>query len=454
MLQSVFRGNIPSEDILFCGGLFLNPIVRMWIKKMVRSPFFNDNGHFFSAMGSVILNGKNKNKAIFLKNDKDKKTNLQILETKYSKPADFTTKKEYFSNDLEIRIHSDLPRDPRVSIGIDIGSTSTKLVVIDAESRDVLIDIYGRTNGNPIEATGKLFNELKTIVGSRNLTVVSTATTGSGRKLVGKIIGADAIINEITAHFKGAVFFTPSIETIFEIGGQDSKYIRGQNGNVVDCNMNFVCAAGTGSFIEEQAQRLGFDVREIGDLVLGLKMPHTSDRCTVFMEQDINKLLRVGYGREEVLAGIIRSICKNYLNRVVGSRPITGDKIFFQGATARNKGLTAVFESLLHKEIIVSPYCHVMGAFGAAILSLDRAVPGKLPFRGLGVFDKQIELEYTKCKKCANVCTITTAAFDNGIKESWGFMCGKETFDEEKKAESADHFRKISSLNYTKNKDN
>ena len=277
------------------------------------------------------------------------------------------------------------------------------------------------------------------------LTVVSSATTGSGRKLIGKITGADAIINEITAHFKGASFFTPSIETIFEIGGQDSKYIRGQNGHVVDCNMNFVCAAGTGSFIEEQAQRLGFDVRDIGDLVMGLKMPHTSDRCTVFMEQDINKLLRLGYAREEVLAGIIRSICKNYLNRVVGSRPVTGEKIFFQGATARNKGLTAVFESLLQREIVVSPYCHVMGAFGAAVISLERA-GDKCSFRGLDVFDRQIELEYTKCKKCGNFCTITSAVLNNGVRESWGFMCGKETFDEAKRGKSEDHFKNISLL--------
>ena len=449
MLQSVFRGDVPDDDILFCGGLFLNPIVRLCLKETVKSPFFYENGHFLSAIGSVILNGKNKkagNSSFFTDEKQIKKNNLKILELKYSKSADFSTKHEYFSNELEVRIHDEPKNNSRVSLGIDIGSTSTKLVVLDAGTRDVLIDIYGRTKGNPIDATKKLFGELKQITGNRNIKIISAATTGSGRKLVGKIIGADLIINEITAHFKGASFFTPFIETIFEIGGQDSKYIRGHNGNVVDCNMNFVCAAGTGSFIEEQAQRLGFDVRDIGDLVLGLKTPHTSDRCTVFMEQDINKLLSQGFSREDVLAGVISSIAKNYLSRVVGLRPVTGEKIFFQGATARNKGLVAAFESLLNKEIVVSPFCHVMGSLGAAILSLERTSLSESRFRGLDVLNQHIELEYTKCGKCANLCKITTAKFFNGTQESWGFMCGKETFNEEKKGRSIDHFKELSSL--------
>ncbi|MBN2402069.1 MAG: hypothetical protein JXN64_06695 [Spirochaetes bacterium] len=440
MLQSVFKGSIPSEDILFCGGLFLNPLVRMWIKETVKNPVFSDNGHFFSAIGSVILNGNSCKRPVVFRNEKDKKVELKKLEIKYSKPVNFTAKKEYCSNNLEIRIQSELSDNLPVSIGIDIGSTSTKLVVVDAEKRDVLIDIYGRTNGNPIEATGKLFTELNAIAGSKKLHIVSTGTTGSGRKLVGKVIGADSIINEITAHFKGAVFFTPSIETIFEIGGQDSKYIRAQNGNVVDCNMNFVCAAGTGSFIEEQVQRLGFDIREIGDLVLGLRTPHTSDRCTVFMEQDINKLLREGFSREEVLAGVINSIAKNYLNRVVGTRPVTGEKIFFQGATARNKGIVAALESLLQREIVVSPFCHVMGALGAALISLDRT-DGRPKFRGMDIFDQKIELKYSKCDKCANLCTITEVRLGSGIREYWGFMCGKETIEEKKRTSSRDHFK-------------
>ncbi len=447
MLQSVFKGNVPTENILFSGGLFLNPLIRMWIEDTVKSPAFHPQGHFLSAIGSIKLNGKHKTKrpTNLGINKKEKNDKLNILKSIYPKNLDFSAKEQYVSNDLEIRIHKDKKNNQHIAIGIDIGSTSTKLVVLDSETLEVMIDIYGKTNGNPVNATKKLFSQLKNILNNKNYIITSTGTTGSGRKLIGKIIGADIIINEITAHFKGATFFDKTIETIFEIGGQDSKYIRGQSGNVVDCNMNFVCAAGTGSFIEEQANRLGFDIKDIGDLVMGLQSPHTSDRCTVFMEQDINKLIKEGFTREEVLAGVIRSICKNYLNRVVGSRPVTGEKVFFQGATARNKGLVAAFENILGKEIIVSPYCHVIGAFGAALLSVNR-LKNNSSFRGLDIFETEIELEYNKCDQCANMCKISTARFSNGASESWGFMCGKETLDEKRKNNSTDHFQKIHSL--------
>ncbi len=444
MLQSVFKGDIPKSDIMFCGGLFLNPVVMMWVKKTVKRPLFHEHGHYFSAIGSLVLNGKYKNKKISLyENSKavlmQGRKLLKTLEPLTGSGTNFSAYKEYESNGNEVRLHRPLKKNFKAGIGIDIGSTSTKLVLIDADSKDVLIDIYRRTEGNPVDAGKMLFSELKEITKNNIISIAGAGTTGSGRKLVGKIIKADIIINEITAHFKGAVFFDKSVETIFEIGGQDSKYIRGRNGNVVDCNMNFVCAAGTGSFIEEQVGRLGFDIKEIGEIVLGLKTPHASDRCTVFMEQDINKLLREGFSREEVLAGVISSIAKNYLNRVVGTRPVTGKKIFFQGATARNKGIVAAFESILQKEVVVSPHCHVMGAFGAALIALDRA-GGESQFRGLDVFDQKIELEYSKCDKCANMCMITEAKSGSGNSECWGFMCGKETIDESKRITSSDHF--------------
>jgi predicted CoA-substrate-specific enzyme activase len=207
----------------------------------------------------------------------------------------------------------------KISPGNYIGSSSTKLAAVDADTREVVVDIYTRPR---VTAAGlpTPFWQPCAVLKESQAVISACGTTGSGRRLVGRVVGADCIVNEITAHFSGAHEFDPEIETIFEIGGQDAKYIRGRHGAVIDCNMNFVCAAGTGSFIEEQAARLGFDVREVGSLVLDLTAPHTSDRCTVFMEQDINKLLRDGYSRREVLAGVVRSIVKNYMNRVVGSR--------------------------------------------------------------------------------------------------------------------------------------
>ncbi len=455
MLQTAFKGDIPNGDTLFCGGLFLNSIVRIWVKELVRNAFFLDCGHFLPAIGAAISSGNSrpvkavKPHVVKGKNINDRQITPAEAEAGLLDAGSFRVRDEYISGGNEIRVYRDVADCGNIAIGIDIGSTSTKLVAIDADSKDVIVDIYRKTGGNPVEAVKFLFDELKKIISGRSYNIVSTGTTGSGRKLIGNLIGADLIINEITAHFKGATFFDKSIETIFEIGGQDSKYIRGYNGSVVDCNMNYVCAAGTGSFIEEQANRLGFDVREIGGIVNGISSPHTSDRCTVFMEQDINKLLRDGFSREEALAGVVRSICKNYLNRVVGSRPVTGSRISFQGATARNAGLVSAFKTILNREIAVSPLCHVMGAFGAALLSVNQS---SSRFKGLDVFNREISLRYEHCSMCSNSCKITIAGFDGENEESWGFMCGKESFSEKKPAQPADHFKKVRSLIRTEGK--
>lgn len=451
MLQTVFKGSVPEGEVLFCGGLFLNDVVRYWLKKMVPRAQFRDEGHFLASMGAVLLDGNGRPiHGVAEKTDRPGMGSVsrgKPLTVRKSKETDFECAREYRSRGNEVRIHREFYDGAKAALGIDIGSTSTKSVIIDYETGEVFADIYRKTAGNPIAAAGALFDEMREIFCGKNVDIVSSGTTGSGRRLIGEIIGADVIVNEITAHFKGAGFFQPDIETIIEIGGQDSKYIRGRDGMVVDCNMNFVCAAGTGSFIEEQSHRLGFDVREVGDIVYGLTSPHASDRCTVFMEQDINKLLRDGYTREEALAAVIHSIAKNYINRVVGSRPVTGERVSFMGATARNRGLVAAFENLLDREIVVSPYCHVMGAFGAALLSSRRETGVHTgQFAGLDVFNGEIRLEYEVCGKCTNYCRITKAFFGDGRAESWGFLCGKENIEENRRGKSKNYFNAMKRL--------
>jgi len=263
MLQTVLNDNMTRGKVLFCGGIFLNPIVRTWLKKKVHNAFFLDNGHFLTSIGSIISHEKgltsgNGRRFAGIKPAVSRDNGFQRLSITKSQKTDFSALREFEENGNEVRIHCDPETISRASIGVDIGSTSTKLVVMDAENMEVLIDIYRKTEGKPLEATKMLFHQLAGVFGAKNIEIAGMGTTGSGRKLVGRIIGADKIVNEITAHFKGATHFDNSIETIFEIGGQDAKYTRGINGKVVDCNMNFVCAAGTGSFIEEQASRLGF----------------------------------------------------------------------------------------------------------------------------------------------------------------------------------------------------
>jgi predicted CoA-substrate-specific enzyme activase len=315
-------------------------------------------------------------------------------------------------------------------LGVDIGSTSTKLALLDEQAR-LVVDVYRKTAGDPIGAAKSLLRALRELAerkGAR-FELRGVGTTGSGRKIVGEVIGADAIINEISAHVAGAVHVDPTVETIFEIGGQDSKYMHVVDGHIRDANMNYACAAGTGSFVEEQANKLGYAVSKVGPAVMGVKPPRASDRCTVFMEQDVSRLIQAGHTPEQALSAVMVSVCKNYLNKVVGNRPRSSRKIFFQGATARNPGLVAAFERLLGVEVVVSPYCHVMGAYGVALLVRDamRARGTPSAFRGLDLEHRKVTLRKEKCDLCQNDCTITFAEIE-GVAQapSWGYLCGRD----------------------------
>ncbi|HDT11239.1 MAG TPA: hypothetical protein ENN58_00725, partial [bacterium] len=331
--------------------------------------------------------------------------------------------------------HNDIKNIKEVIMGMDIGSTSTKIAVLSTEGTP-LLDIYRKTGGDPVSAAKKVFKALFSTINPVKTKIIAFGTTGSGRKLVGEVFGADSIVNEITAHGKGATSFFPDVETIFEIGGQDAKYISVKNGFVNDVNMNYVCAAGTGSFVEEQARKLDIPVQNAGLVTEGIEPPVTSDRCTVFMEQDIRALLKQGYTKEEVLASVLYSVTKNYLNRVVGNRKINGKKIFFQGATARNKGLVAAFENLLGVEVVVSPFCHVMGCIGAALIAHDEVVSPPLVKEEIGrgfssfIGPDSVNLEINSrteiCKLCNNFCRINFISANGGKETSWGYMCGRE----------------------------
>ncbi len=344
----------------------------------------------------------------------------------------FETQESYEDADLnEVRVTRwDEGAPVRAYLGIDIGSTSTKLILVD-EAGGVVADIYRKTGGDPIGATKLLFRSLRAL-GERKgsaLEILGVGTTGSGRKIVGHVIGADAIINEISAHVAGAAHVDPTIDTIFEIGGQDAKYMHLVDGHIRDANMNYVCAAGTGSFVEEQALKLGYKVSEAGPAVMGLQPPRATDRCTVFMEQDLGLLIRSGCTPQEAFAAVMVSVVKNYLNKVVGNRYRSRDKIFFQGATARNPALVAAFERLLGVEIVVSPYCHVMGSYGVALLTrrvMQEQGRTASAFRGLDLDQREIALSKETCELCHNHCAITLATIDGEPGPSWGYMCGRE----------------------------
>jgi predicted CoA-substrate-specific enzyme activase len=310
------------------------------------------------------------------------------------------------------------------ALGIDIGSTSTKLLVCRPNG-ELLWGMYTRTQGRPIEAVQRLFATLQHVSDAREIEYHwrGVATTGSGRILIGKLIGADRMVNEITAHARAAVHLHPQVDTLIEIGGQDSKFCRIRDGQVVQSVMNYVCAAGTGSFIEGQAQKLGVPLTEVGALAMGQQGPLIAERCTVFMERDLNRLLAQGWDKAQLMAAVLSSICANYLHNVAGPGQI-GRHIVFQGATARNRALVAAFEAMTGKPIHVSPVCHLAGAFGAALLALE-AVEQESTFRGLGFAREKVIREQHQCDDCRNHCRITVVRVGEGIY-SWGYQCGRE----------------------------
>jgi predicted CoA-substrate-specific enzyme activase len=262
-------------------------------------------------------------------------------------------------------------------LGVDIGSVSTNVVLIDEDGR-MMKEIYVRTQGRPIEVVAESLREVDREWGERAI-VRGVGTTGSGRELIGQLIGADTINDEITAHKTGAMFIGERMlggripDTIFEIGGQDSKFISLQDGVVVDFTMNEACAAGTGSFLEERAEELDVAIKdEFARLALSSEAPiRLGERCTVFMERDVNSYLQRGASKTDLVAGLAYSVVYNYINRVVRGRKI-GDCIFFQGGTAYNDAVAAAFAGVLGKEIIVPPYNGVLGAIGAALLARDK----------------------------------------------------------------------------------
>lgn len=350
------------------------------------------------------------------------------LELRLSDYPDFATHAHWI-NEEQTEIAIVVPRSGvvRVALGIDIGSTSTKAVILD-ESNEVVGWVYRKTAGDPIRAVQRLFRAFREMEerGGFKIEVRGVGTTGSGRKMIKEVIGADLAMNEITAHATAAIFLDPAVDTIIELGGQDAKFTQLQNGMVYNSVMNYVCAAGTGSFIEEQALKLGIPLTEYASRAMGQRAPLTSDRCTVYMERDLDLLLAKGWAKDQVAAAVLYSVRDNYLNKVVGGLHI-GDHVYFQGATARNKALVAAFEAELHRPIRVSPFCHVTGALGMCLLVRER-IPEEARskhFKGFAFADTPIHVDYETCELCHNLCTLSLIHAGNETV-AWGLKCGRD----------------------------
>jgi predicted CoA-substrate-specific enzyme activase len=322
----------------------------------------------------------------------------------------------------------------KVYVGIDVGAVSTNIAVLDERKKLVAMK-YLMTEGDPIESARQGLKEIGQEI--RDLVEVqAVVTTGSGRYFVGDFVGADLVINEITAQAKATLNMDENVDTIFEIGGQDSKYIRLQNGAVVDFEMNKVCAAGTGSFLQEQADRLDINIEEeFSKLAISSKAPvDLGTRCTVFMESDLIHHQQVGSPKVDLLAGLSYSIANNYIEKVVGNKRI-GERIYFQGGVAGNKSVVAAFESVLGKKITVPQNHNVTGAIGAALIAMERRHgEGKSSFVGFDLTDREYDVKSFECQHCPNHCDIKKISIGGEFKSFYGGICDRYELKAERSA--------------------
>jgi len=440
--DTLVKGVALRGPLLAVGGVSKNPKVMQYLAELIGAPlvippFSALTGAIGCALmarsrapdlarrqqfsSETLLNHQNQTKHYF----------FAPLSPCLSQVPDFGAHPRYLLHNVEVdQYQVPAPKGAvAVYLGIDIGSTSTKAVVMAAGATcQILFGLYTRTLGQPIKATQSLLRVLRAIEEEHGVhfDVCGVGTTGSGRNFIQKVLNADQAIDEITTHARAAYALNPLVDTIIEIGGQDAKFTVMEKGRVTFSAMNYVCAAGTGSFIEEQAKRLNVALDDYAQLAMGIPAPLTSDRCTVFMERDLNHYLSLGYRKEELLAAALHSVTDNYLSKVARLNKI-GSVVCFQGATAKNAALVAAFEQKLRKAIFVSPYCHLTGALGVCLLLQDKEVR-QTRFRGIDFYRETPVVSEEVCDRCNNHCKLNRITLaDESI--AWGFLCGREDAD-------------------------
>jgi predicted CoA-substrate-specific enzyme activase len=422
--SNIAKGKDIRKPVAFIGGVAANE----GMKKAVKEVFALADGEFiiperFASMGALG--------AIYAALDepqvRQKFEGTARLEAHLAKEEQVEAHDQLVLSPQNANITYDVRRPSekvRVYFGVDVGSISTNLVAID-EQKNVLAKRYLMTEGRPLEAVKHGLAEIGDEIGEF-VEVVGVGTTGSGRYLTADFIGADIVRNEITAQAEAAIAIDPTVDTIFEIGGQDSKYISIDNGVIVDFEMNKACAAGTGSFLEEQAERLGISIKgEFADLALGSARPvKMGERCTVFIESDVHHHQQTGAKTGDIAGGLCYSIVLNYLNKVVADRRV-GKRIFFQGGTAFNKGVVAAFEKVSGKPITVPSHHDVTGAIGVAILAMKERTWEKSSFKGFDLSKRSYEIDTFECKGCENLCEIRRVTCEGESPLFYGSRCEK-----------------------------
>lgn len=425
-MESLIKGKKIAAPILFQGGVANNEGMRLAFEKLLKlkkgDMIIPKEFDIMGAIGSCLYALK-KN----LNNVQTKEQIMGAVQKDHSlaiKHSGLPCLADSFTEYLPSEFPDKGTGDSGVYLGIDVGSVSAKLVAID-QSKNLIYKKYLPINGEPFESVKICLADFHQK--HPDFKVAGVGVTGSGRNFIAKAVGADSVKNEITAQAYAAITLVPDVDTIFEIGGQDSKYIRADNGTVVDFIMNKTCAAGTGSFLAEQAARLDIDLKkQFSDMAFQSQSPvDMGTRCTVFMETDCIHYQQNNVDKADILSGLSYSIAKNYLEKVVGNQPI-GDKIVFQGGVAFNKSVAAAFGTLLGKTITVPPHHEVTGALGIAYISCDEALMNQeTSFRGFDLENRIHNKKTIDCSGCSNVCSLINVTYEDGSTAIYGDNCGR-----------------------------
>lgn len=378
---------VPNQRIILVGGTARNKAVVKYLKDEFQEVHIPAEASYFEALGAAI--------AAFSRGSLLPDTYFKTGHTGFGflePPARFESMVTFHSMDRGKAEPGD-----KCLIGLDVGSTTTKAVIIRKSDDAVLASVYLRTNGNPVEASRSCYKSLLGQLGGTAIIIGGIGVTGSGRKIAGLYTQTEGIINEIIAHATAALYFHRDVDTIFEIGGQDAKYTYITNAVASDYAMNQACSAGTGSFLEESAfETLGVRVEDIAELALkGKRPPNFNDQCSAFISSDIKNAIQEGVGQYDILAGLVYSICFNYINRVKGNRPV-GKKIFMQGGVCYNRAVPLAMAGILKKHIIVPPDPGLMGAFGVALelkKRIDSGIIKKQDYSLSAIIANKVEYE-------------------------------------------------------------
>jgi len=398
-----------KKKIMLVGGVTQNHAMVDLIRKEVPDAIVPEEAPYFEALGAGLwaLSGNTKSFLGVHNLIKKEYSPLEFLQplNKFESNVAFKEMKQAIVKEGDLCI-----------IGLDVGSTTTKAIVLREEDNAILASIYLRTNGDPVRASKECYRSLNEKLQS-NIKIIGLGVTGSGRQIAGLHALTDAVINEIIAHATAACCFDKEVDTIFEIGGQDAKYTYITNGVASDYAMNEACSAGTGSFLEESAKEtLNVEMTEIAGMALkGQQPPNFNDQCAAFISSDIKNAMNEGLSKEDILAGLVYSICMNYANRVKGNRPV-GKKVFMQGGVCYNKAVPIAMTALIGKKIIVPPEPGLMGAFGVALEVKKRQKANLLKEKNFDLKElSEREIEYGKSfvcaggeEKCDRKCQITT----------------------------------------------